>query len=134
MSRGEIDPASIYESLPNTAILDVSQDCRAFHFRYAGTDIDGRRGQFLTHKCVSDLDNCGLDQSSVEVLQDVVASREPRYFQGEYRDLDGSLHRYERVAMPLSSDGKTIDGILAGLRYTSVEFPELEEIDLACYG
>lgn len=134
LSRNEINPAAICESLPNTIILDVTDDSREFHFRYAGTEIDGRRGQFLTDKYVGDIEVGGLSADSVDTLRDVVEQCEPRYFKGEFRDADGALQRYERVAMPLSTDGKTVDAILAGVRYAPIEFPELEAIDMACFG
>lgn len=134
MALCDIDPAKICKSLPNTVLLDVVANPRRFHCRFAGTAIDGKNGQFLTDTYIGDVETGGLGREAVAVMNGVVDERSPAHLNGEFMRPDDTIDRYERVALPLSSGGTTVDAILVGIAYAQVEFPELEDLDFACYG
>ena len=105
--------------LGNLGIDDLG-DPRRFRYRFVGTAIDGVNGQFRTGKYLDKIDLGGLTEKTVAMMHDVVDRREPSYFQGEFVCRDDRILRYERVAMPLTSDGKTVTSILVGLQYLLV--------------
>ena len=134
MALRDIDPAKICKSLPNTVLLDVVANPRRFHCRFAGTAIDGKNGKFLTDTYIGDVETGGLGSEAVAVMENVVDEQSPAHLNGEFMRPDDTIDRYERIALPLSSDGTTVDAILVGIAYAQVEFPELEDLDFACYG
>lgn len=134
MSRADIDPSKIYFGLPHAVILDIDRPSGRFRTRFAGTEVDGHDGQFLTDKYLDEVEIGGIARDAAEPLQHLVECGQPVYLSGEYKDAEGLARRFERVAMPLSSDGETVDAILAGVSYKSAELPELDELDMARYG
>jgi len=117
MAVEDIDLSKIGNCLPNMVIFDVVGDPRRFRFRFAGTAIDELNGQFRTGKYLDEIDLGGLTNKTVVMMHDVVDRREPSYYRGKFVCRDNRIVRYERVAMPLTSDGKTVDSILIGLQY-----------------
>ena len=134
MPRKAISPGKIFSSLPQMVILDVVGRAGRFYTRYAGTAVDGRGGEYLTDRFIDQVKDGGLSRNAIGELRRLVAERRPVYENGTYVAQGGLIEKYERLAMPLSSDGKTVDSILAGICYKPVEFPELKELKLASYG
>jgi len=133
LSRVKINPAKICECLPNTLIIDITADAR-FKYRYVGTAVDGLGGEYLTNQYIEDVQFGGLCSETLSVLQNVVNGRMPSYFSGECKGADGMNRHFERIILPLSSDGVAVDAILAGLMYVPVVFPSAEEFEVATYG
>ena len=69
---------------------------------------------------------------TVDKMHQTVERHEPSYFLGEFIARDTRTLRYERVAMPLTSDGKTVSSILAALQcmlvVTSCPSPNCEHL------
>ncbi|MCZ6605958.1 MAG: PAS domain-containing protein [Alphaproteobacteria bacterium] len=133
LARTAIDPAKICGSLPNIVILDVEGPAK-FRFRFAGTAVDGQGGQFLTDRYVDEIETGGLSSQNFGGLAQVVESREPSYLSGAFKAGEGLTHHFERVAMPLSCDGRRVDAILVGIIYMSAGFAHLQELEQANYG
>ena len=117
MAAADIDPSKITNCLPYIIILDVVGDPRRFRFRLAGTAVDGMNGQYRTGKYLDEIDLGSVTAKTIAMMHDVVDRREPSFFHGEFVGGDTRTLEYERVAMPLSSDGRTVDSILVGLQY-----------------
>ena len=114
-SRSDIDPAEITQLLPYVALVDVLHDPLRFRFRLAGTEIAMSYGLDLTGRYLDEID---LDGHQHEILLEYEKVTE----QGvavcktwEYTRQDGRHIRYERLALPLSSDGKTVDMLFGGV-------------------
>lgn len=113
----DIEPSRIVEALPHVIILDVMGSPRRYRYRFCGTAVDGINGQYRTGKYLDEIDLGALSEPTVTMMHEVVDRRAPSYIIGEFTGRDGVPFRYERIAMPLSSDGDEIDSILVGIEY-----------------
>jgi len=113
-TRAEIDPAEIKALLPHVGLVDVERTPLRFRFRLAGTEIAKGYGEELTGRYLDEID---LNFHQHEILAEYVhtaESGEPSCSVKDYNRKDGHHIRYERLVLPLSSDGKTIDMLLGG--------------------
>jgi hypothetical protein len=101
------------ELLPKICVVDVQQDPLDFTYRYWGTAITSLHHYDLSGKSVHSLTppeyaQCIWDQYSV-----VCSTMQPQTFIIEIPLDSGYFTFYIALRLPLSSDGKTIDKILA---------------------
>jgi hypothetical protein len=113
--RSAIQPEEIVPLLPNLALVNVIGDPPRFRFRLFGTALAAAYGQDLTGKFFDEVD---LDLVSEEILRgaaevvrdcciSVVRSRFTKH-------RDGRHVEYERITLPLSDDGRTVNMLLCG--------------------
>ncbi|NBB83533.1 MAG: PAS domain-containing protein [Alphaproteobacteria bacterium] len=107
--RGDVDPAEIIGLLPHTLLVDVSHDPLDFSFRLVGTEVVRRYGKEFTGKRLTDLDLDGLNRQIFEEYALTVQRRTPEYFVDEYVMANGKVMHFERILMPLSDDGETVN-------------------------
>lgn len=113
-ARSAISPDEIVKQLSSIALLDVVGDPPRFRFRLFGTGLVAAYGQDLTGKFADELDIGG------DVLPEMLASvtkvvRECCVHVGRSRyNKKGDRRRieYERIFLPLSEDGKTVNMVL----------------------
>ena len=111
-SRDDISPEGMKSFLSKVMLIDVCHSPLDFTYRVFGTGIAGAHGKDFTGKSVRNLDPPAFAdliwRQYAEVLEtgDAVLHR-VRLFTG-----DQSLN-YHRITMPLSTDGSTIDRLLA---------------------
>lgn len=112
--RADIDPAEIKPLLPYLGIVDVERNPLRFRYRLVGTEITHGYGRELTG-CY--LDEADLDDHATDIVQEyarAAESGEPSCSILEYTRRDGRHVRYERLVLPLSSDGSRIDMLIGG--------------------
>jgi hypothetical protein len=112
--RTDIDPVEIKALLPHVGLVDIERLPLRFRFRLAGTEIAKGYGLELTGRYLDELD---LNDHQHEILQEYIRageSGEPSCSTLEYTRKDGRHIRYERMVLPLSSDGKSIDMLVGG--------------------
>lgn len=112
--RADIDPAEIRPLLPFVGLVDVQRNPLRFRYRLTGTAITAGYGRDLTG-CY--LDEVDLNRHEREIIAEYarVAERgEPVCARWDYTRNDGRHLRYERLALPLSSDGATVDMLFGG--------------------
>jgi hypothetical protein len=111
-SRHDISPEGMKPFLSKVMLIDVYHSPLNFIYRVFGTGIVTAHGKDFTGKSVRDLDPPAFAEliwrQYSEVLQigDAVAHRVRLYAGNQYIN-------YHRVTMPLSTDGTTIDMLLA---------------------
>ena len=113
-SRDDIDPSEIKALLPYVGLAEVQRDPLRFRYRLVGTEVIAGYGRELTG---SYLDEVDLDAHQHQILDEyrrVVEKCEPICTSWEYTRDDGRHICYERLALPLSSDGKTVDMLFGG--------------------
>lgn len=128
--RRDIDPTSIPRLLPNIAIIEVRGEPGDYVLRLTGTEVDRQNGAALTGltlRTVTETTTVKVDLSEYAL----VARR------GEARVSRGNLvHRgrehvdFERLLLPLSEDGVTVNQILAMFDYRT-RSPQAEEPDFS---
>jgi hypothetical protein len=112
--RGDIDPAEIAKLLPNVGLVEVERNPLRFRFKLAGHHIVSAYGMELVGRY---LDQVGLDEQQHQIAAEykrVVENFEPICTIREYTRRDGRHVRYERLALPLSTDGRSVDMIFGG--------------------
>jgi hypothetical protein len=111
-SRAEIDLLRIKSILPNIILLDVEDNPRRYNLRLMGTRIVSWYGSDATGCYVDEIDFGGSPMSTFTTLDQLVDKVVPAHMTGEYDKHDGRHIRYERLMLPMSSDGKRVDKIL----------------------
>jgi len=112
--RAAIMPSEMRALLPRVFIVEVVGSPPRFRFRLAGTLIVDRFGEEITGRFLDELD---LDKRNREIVDDyrrVVETHEPVCSRWRYTKHDGTMLSYERLLLPLSSDGGLVDMILGG--------------------
>lgn len=115
-SRRDIDPVDMVEWLPHVTLVTVTHDPLDFRFRLVGTAVVARYGREFTGERLADLD---LDGKAKEIFAEYaqpVNRRQPQYYIDNYVMESGRQMHFERLLLPLSSDGETVD-MLLGIQY-----------------
>jgi hypothetical protein len=98
------------EYLPNVFLIDIEEEPRRYRVRLMGTA--------LVHWSRRDLTGCHVDEITDQVLaalDELVTTWEPWLVTGEYEKKSDRVIVYELLALPLSSDGATVNMILGGI-------------------
>jgi hypothetical protein len=114
-SRADIDPTEIKGLLPYVGLADVQRDPMRFRFRLVGTEITANYGREVTGRFLDEVDLNQHQHAIGDEYRRVVERCEPVCTTWEITRADGRHISYERLAMPLSSDGKTVDMLLGGI-------------------
>ncbi|HEX7005586.1 MAG TPA: PAS domain-containing protein [Alphaproteobacteria bacterium] len=113
-SRSDIDPLEIAPLLPFVMLIGVERTPLRFHYRLVGTEIVRNIGDDLTGHYLDEYVRLGRDAPMVRDYARVAAWGPPVCAVWEYTRDDGRHVRYERLALPLSRDGKTVDMLFGG--------------------
>lgn len=127
-ARSEIDLLRIKSILPNIILLDVEEDPRRYNFRLMGTRIVSWYGGDLTGRYIDEVDFGGEPMFTFTILDQMVDKVVPAHMTGEYVKHDGRHIRYERLFLPMSSDGTHIDKILGAAYRLPPDLPILGDI------
>lgn len=113
--RRDIEPAEMRDLLPIIFLVDVEGRPTKFRFRLVGTDIVQHFGMDLTGRYVDDIDFSDRAPSVLAYYATVVMTREPSCHAVQFTRGSGRHLNYERVILPLSSDGVAVDMLLGGI-------------------
>ncbi|MBV8653428.1 MAG: PAS domain-containing protein [Alphaproteobacteria bacterium] len=111
-ARGDIDPLDFAYILGDVVLLDVLREPLRFRYRVVGTALAGWRGYDLQGKLVDDHPDPEYRDFVLARYRETVELRRPT---GGVYDLflDGKQRSYQCVRVPLSTDGTTVDMIIA---------------------
>jgi len=113
-SRADIDPAEIKALLPYVGLVDVERAPLRFRYRLVGSKITLGYGAELTGRYLDQADINGHERDIVAEYARVAETGEPVCATWEYTRNDGRHMRYERLALPLMSDGSKVDMLFGG--------------------
>ena len=111
-ARSDIIPAEIVSVLPNIGLFDVEESPRRYRIRLMGTRIVSWYGADLTGAYLDEIDFGPGPAFTFSLLDRVVDKVVPGHMTGAYTKQDGRTIRYERLFMPLSSDGRRVDMVI----------------------
>lgn len=115
--RSAIAPTELPpDLLPQMFIADVLHDPLDFRFRLAGTQVVENAGLELTGHLLSELPLAGLEPIITE-YETTVARSEPRYSTHDYTSANGYVRTVERLILPLSRSGDTLDMLTGAFEY-----------------
>ncbi|MEZ5830348.1 MAG: PAS domain-containing protein [Dongiaceae bacterium] len=116
----------------NMLVVELVEGPHRFRFRLMGTSLVNAASRELTGKFFDEADISGYDPDVLQDYDEVVRSRAPLCKTRHYRPVPGAFMEhwriYERLLLPLASDGKTIDRIL-GCSYPLAEKQHLSPVD-----
>lgn len=112
-ARADLDPVDIPHLLPGIILADViSTDPLDLRYRLVGTRETGFRGNDPTGKTVREaFYGCSLD-SALYSYTKAVFEREPLFRCDSYIARNHRTVREERLFLPLSDDGETVNRVL----------------------
>jgi hypothetical protein len=110
--RAAIQPDEITPMLPNIVLIDVVGDPPRFKMRLVGTKVVEAFGQEVTGKFVDEIDQGAVGPAILARARALVAERRADLHVWEYTKNDGRHIKYERLILPLSSDGESVDQLL----------------------
>ncbi len=113
-SRTDIDPVEIPNLLNNIALFRVVGDGEDFVFDLAGAQIEEVHGYSLKGVAISEQRTSLEVTPAVEQYREVAREAEPRYREGDLKPFGKEYWASKRLLLPLSSDGKKVDTVLAG--------------------
>ncbi|MDJ0950370.1 MAG: PAS domain-containing protein [Alphaproteobacteria bacterium] len=125
-SRDDIRPEDMVGLLGNAMLVDVTYDPPDLRYRLFGSDIANAHGADFTGRSVKDLEPEGFNDLIWRQYMEVVASREPRVHKVIYQT-ETKASNYERITLPLSSDGKRVDMLLAVSEYEKRFWQDVEQ-------
>ena len=114
-ARADLDPIDIRFAIGDVILVDVlDEESPRFRIRLHGTNLAERTNFDLTGKMLDEMPAPEFRELVTRTFRRVVHTREPLHALAE-RLLDGRVHRYETIIMPLSSDGERIDRPMVGM-------------------
>jgi len=122
-SRQDIEPTEIPLLLRNVMLIDVLHDPARFRYRLIGTNVVDATGENRTGKCFDSVDFFAANPIVREQYVAAVATGEPVHSLEPFYRLDTRReYEVERLLLPLSSDGVTVDMILVYFHFKSGGF------------
>jgi len=112
-TRADIDPLEMKWLLGNLSLIEVRQKPMDFRFRLVGSNVVNLFGKELTGRAVGEVRYLGKRPPLEQQCGDVVANQHPSFL----IMMLGVDHRriiYRHLVLPLSSDGRNVDLLLAG--------------------
>ena len=113
--RSQLKPGEITPLLPLVFILEVQQKPRRYLIRLMGTEITTRLGGDFTGRYVDELDFGAAKQQVLAGYDHVVDCAEPHLNVSEFTQSGRTRIQAERLALPMSTDGLTVDLILGSV-------------------
>jgi len=114
-SRADIDPADIPRLLSNVLLIDVERAPIRFRVRLCGTEIDRLVGRNFTGCYLDDITAGYFERDILLDYAEVVLHKKPKVTRRSILTGGGRWLHYQRLLMPLSSDGWTVDKLLGGV-------------------
>jgi hypothetical protein len=122
-SRADIEPTEIPRLLRNVMLIDVLHDPVRFRYRLIGTNVVDATGENRTGKCFGRVEFFAANPIVMKQYGAVVATGDPVHSLEPFYRLDnGREYEVERLLLPLSSDGVTVDMILVYFHFKSGGF------------
>ncbi len=112
-ARDDIDPIDMTFILGNVVLINVLRDPLRFQYRLIGTNLTAFLGVDLTGTNVDQHPDRAFREMIIPTLEEVVETGEPFAMRVD-SIIDDRVRQFEAVSLPMASDGRTVDMILAG--------------------
>jgi hypothetical protein len=111
-SRKDISPEEMKAYLANVMLIDVSYDPLDFVYRVFGSGVGRAQGKDYTGKSVRHLEPAEFSSLVWHQYLEAVSRRTPCLHRVVFSS-EAKYEKYQRVTLPLSSDGVIVDKLLA---------------------
>jgi hypothetical protein len=116
-SRADIDPGEIRDLLPGIILVDVQREPFRLTYRLVGTDEVQARGQDPTGKDVKEHVFASVAEEGYKTYCLAAEMKVPIYDEEPTDCSNQWLREAGSLVMPLSSDGETVDKLMAFIDY-----------------
>jgi hypothetical protein len=115
-SRNDLDPPVELSGkiLPFVAMIEVESNPRRYRYCLVGTAINKQYGEETTGHYVDEIDLGDMKSWVISTYDELMVTLKPSIISREFRKQSGEFIWFERLALPLSSDGKNVDMIFGG--------------------
>jgi len=111
--RHDIDPSELSDLLANIFLVDVEENPRRYRVRLAGSEVVACFGLDMTGKTIDEYDLADARDEIMQQYDQAVETGEPNYHRHEFWTAAYEHHlNFERLLLPLSSDGEHVDKLL----------------------
>jgi len=114
-ARGEIDPTRIHALLPYLLLVDVLRAPQDFRYRLVGAEIDAISHRRFRGVRFSEVVHMRQGNRLWAQYAEVAAERRPLWSEIPYVGADPFIRHMQHILLPLSSDGETVDTVLAAV-------------------
>lgn len=115
--RRDIDPTEIAPLLPHLQLIDVVEGGARYRYRLVGTSLVTAFGREYTGTYLDELLTAERLANAQRVYGAVVARRKPVFLRNRYNTTLDVEMIANRLYMPLSADGRTVNLILGALTF-----------------
>jgi len=117
--RSAIKPEEMVPLLPNIALADVIGEPPRFRFRVFGTRLVDAYGQDLTGKFTDEIDlgSAALTTDIMAACTKMVRECRAQVVRVQFEKHDGRHLEYERIGLPLSDDGVSVNMLLCAFAF-----------------
>lgn len=116
-ARRDIDPLDVPRLLPNLQLVEVLEGGRRFRYRLVGTALVNAFGSEYTGKYLDELFSDERRQVAHHVFRTVCETRRPMFLRNSYGTRKNVQMVANRLYMPLSQDGRTVNLIMGCLTF-----------------
>lgn len=122
-ARADIDPVDLHDMLASIIIIEVVDEGerRRYRFRLFGTEHVEFNQRDLTGKCIDEVFRPDDAARTEATYAAVIASGEPHYWRTNVMLPGREFVHYERVMVPLASDGETVDMLIGMFIFDRIE-------------
>lgn len=121
-SRGDIDPIEMKEWLGNLVLIEfLGGGVENFRIRVDGTNIAEYSGSDRTGTGAERITSAQERRVLFVQYGAVLDQRRPAYHETEFTNSEGRFMREEKLLLPLSADGDTVNMVLAGIYYVPLQ-------------
>lgn len=123
-SRKDLDPLHIPpEFLPNLMLIDVLSEPRRYRYRLVGTHVTTASGEDRTGQTFEKVGFFKVHPVVLEQYDRVVNTGQPLHSLEPFTNfISGSTYDVDRLLLPLSSDGRTVDMLIVLFHFKTGPF------------
>ena len=123
-SRKELDPLHIpREFLANLMLIDVLNEPRRYRYRLVGTHVVTASGEDRTGRTFENVGFFKIHPAVLEQYARVVETGQPLHSLEPFTNfISGSTYEVDRLLLPLSSDGRSVDMLIVLFHFKTGPF------------
>lgn len=122
-ARADIDPVEIPDLLPEIILLDAVGTPPRFRKRLVGSSIVEKEGVDSTGRWLDESLNPAIRDEVVRQHHEAAEAPEGNCYTVAFAGGDGKHYSYQRLLLPLSSDGRRVDMLFGGARFLPATEP-----------
>ncbi|MBO6562919.1 MAG: PAS domain-containing protein [Nisaea sp.] len=122
-ARADFDPVEMPRLLASMILVDVEQPETRLKVRLAGTKIVDMFGSDYTGMYMDEIDFGDVREKVLGEYLLCATEKRPLFSDHSFRKINDYYHSIERVLLPLSNDGKTVNMLMAVLDFERMREP-----------